>query len=282
MKTNSIIKKYRLIKALLYFFTVVLSSDVFSQSLNPFIIGTLNPRDSIVIYYDVTINNLCGCSQISNQGTVTGSNIITFNTDDPDTGPLADPTITLLNSFPLPVTLLNFEASGQNGRVLLNWKVTSQINVSHYEIERSDDGRNFVKIGEVAAINRQGDIDYSYADNFPFTDKNFYRLRSVDIDGKYKYSRVAIVNFLQKNRGITLTPVPVINNMINLQMHNVGKGDYEVSLYNSSGQLIWSKKIQYRGGISSQQLVIPQVSKGVYAISIRGENETFTKKIIIQ
>jgi len=266
-------------------YTFLLGSLIFQNSvaqLNPLVIGTLKPFDSVVIYYDVTINNLCACSQISNQGTITGSNIITFNTDDPDTGPLADPTITLLNSFPLPVTLLTFKAIGQNGKVQLNWKVTSQVNVSHYEIERSNDGINFAKIGEVAATNRQGDIDYSFADDLPFTNKNFYRLRSVDIDGKYKYSYVVIVNFSQKNRGVTLTPVPVINNTLNLQMYNVQKGDYQVSLYNSAGQMIWSKKIQYSGGISSQQLLLPQVSKGVYAISIRGQNETFNKKIIIQ
>src|SRR3954471_9981319 len=83
---------------------VLFSSAAFAQ-LNPLTIGTLHPGDSIVVYYDITINTGCSCTQISNQGTVTGSNFSTFVTNDPDTGPANDPTITLLNLFPLPVSL---------------------------------------------------------------------------------------------------------------------------------------------------------------------------------
>jgi len=82
-------------KILIVAFLFCISNTVFSQ-LNPLTVGTVSPGDSIVIYYDVTINTGCGCTQVSNQGTVSGSNFITLVTDDPDTGPASDPTISPL------------------------------------------------------------------------------------------------------------------------------------------------------------------------------------------
>ena len=84
-----------------------------SRAQGPFTIGTIHPNDSIVIIYDVQINNPLvpiSTTQISNQGTVSGSNFSNQLTDDPDTGPANDPTITFLNMFPLPVMLLELSA----------------------------------------------------------------------------------------------------------------------------------------------------------------------------
>jgi hypothetical protein len=90
-------------KLLLVF--VILGNTCLAQS--PFNIGTINAGDSIVIIYDVTINNPLvppNAPSISNQGTVSGGNFSNVVTDDPDTPAPNDPTITLLNVFPLPVT----------------------------------------------------------------------------------------------------------------------------------------------------------------------------------
>src|SRR5690349_13337586 len=80
---------------------------VISCAQGPFVIGTMNPGDSIIIIYDATINNPTtppNAATISNQGTVSGSNFSNVVTNDPDSPAPNDATITQLNAFPLPVT----------------------------------------------------------------------------------------------------------------------------------------------------------------------------------
>src|SRR5882757_7038889 len=209
-------------KILLVAFLFCVSNTVFSQ-LNPLTVGTISPGDSIVIYYDVTINTGCGCTQISNQGTVSGSNFSTLNTDDPDTGPAGDATITLLNMFPLPVTLYEIRAAQKPGGIEVLWKVAGESNMAKYEVERSIDGQNFTKIGEVASQNSPQSITYSLLDVNPNNGVNFYRLRLIDRDGSKRYSSIVRVDLSGMNTGMSIYPNPVVNKQVTVQLNNLSK-----------------------------------------------------------
>jgi hypothetical protein len=97
---------------------------------------------------------------------------------------------------PLPVVLLDFTAQPQGTAVNLAWHTASELNSSKFELERSQDGSTFGKIGTVAA---QGTT--SQAHSYTFRDAQlpggattlYYRLRQVDADGTYSFSPVRIV-----------------------------------------------------------------------------------------
>ena len=93
-------KIYITIIGLIALFTVKQTS----AQLTPMSIGTIEAGDSIMIYYSVKINDPLpnGTTQISSQGAITGSNIASSNTDDPDTGPLNDATITQVQGNQAP------------------------------------------------------------------------------------------------------------------------------------------------------------------------------------
>lgn len=262
---------------------LLLSVSQFSfGQLNPFTVGTLHPGDSIVIYYDVTINSSCGCASISNQGTVTGSNFVTLNTDDPDTGPVGDATITLLNLFPLPVRLLELKAQPRSNAIDLSWTVSHEENLSRYEIEKSNRGRDFTSIGTVAARNSLAGFTYGFTDLSPFAGNNFYRLKMIDADGHYSYSSVIRVNLNAGDADVKVFPNPVKQNLVNLQFSNLVRGAYEVSLYNSGGQIVFRKTIQHDGGSVSKVLTLPgNTSAGLYTIKIQSVNEVFTQILMI-
>jgi hypothetical protein len=108
------------------------------------------------------------------------------------------------SSFTLPVSLISFTATKQaNDDVLLQWKTTDEQNLNRFEVERSNTGTNFEKTGTVTAVNLSGVNNYQLNDNSTWTGNvRYYRLKSVDNDGKFRYSVIL---------KISNEPVSIIN-----------------------------------------------------------------------
>lgn len=91
----------------------------------------------------------------------------------------------------VPVTWLSFNAKADNKVVLLDWKTATEQNSSHFEVERSINGISFEKIGSVKAAGNSNTItSYNFIDRLPVKGMNYYRLKQVDLDGKYSYSEI--------------------------------------------------------------------------------------------
>ena len=108
----------------------------------------------------------------------------------------------------LPVTYTSFTATvASNNNVELNWTTENEINNSHFEVERSfGNGEGFTSIGSVSksALLGAGKHAYRYSDDAKELKGRgviFYRLKQVDVDGKYKYSEVLAVKLQSKNDG---------------------------------------------------------------------------------
>jgi hypothetical protein len=95
---------------------------------------------------------------------------------------------------PLPVVLTEFDAIGEGASVRLSWSTAAEINASHFDIERSSDGRAWQKAGVLQAKGESLQTEsYSFSDNYPFAGENLYRLRMTDRDATYSYSRIRSV-----------------------------------------------------------------------------------------
>lgn len=277
MKNNNLLKKVLIIVF------VITANACFAQG--PFNIGTISAGDSIVIIYDVTINNPLvpsNAASISNQGTVSGGNFSNVLTDDPDTGAGGDATITLLNLLPLPVTLTAFRAYQRSSLIELAWEVTTEINVALYEIQKSSDGRNFQPIGNKTATGGNGITNYNFQDLNPFTGNNFYRLKMIDIGGLFKFSSIVNVKISDGKDVFRLFPNPVQNGTVVLQMESVTAGDYSLDLFNSTGQVVRKINIKHYGGSASQTILLNNLSAGIYNLRITGNDKVIYKKVVIQ
>ncbi len=96
---------------------------------------------------------------------------------------------------PLPVRLVEFTATASGpAAARLAWTTASEINSQRFEVERSLDGGNYLKIGELAAVGSSGTRrTYAYQDEAAPTGQLYYRLRQVDQDGMATYSPVRSV-----------------------------------------------------------------------------------------
>jgi hypothetical protein len=278
MKHNNIFHS-----TLAFAITMLASISCFAQG--PFNVGTIHPGDSIVIYYDVTINNPLVPSNavsISHQGTVSGSNFASVPTNDPSTAPAGDATITLLNT-PLPVVFSEFKAYQKENFVALSWKIVTEENALKYEIEKSGDARVFTKIGEVMATGGSDVINYGFTDEQPFPGNNYYRLKVLDLDATFTFTRIVKVAIGEETSAGILYPNPVTGKIVNLELRNLAKGQYDVTFINISGQTIFTKKIEHAGGSASQLIELPEhISTGIYNAEIKGGNMKIYRKLVVK
>ncbi|CAN5814417.1 hypothetical protein BH10BAC2_BH10BAC2_26400 [soil metagenome] len=117
-----------------------------------------------------------------------------------------DFTLTGPENVVLPISLISFTGYSDNNKNILNWKTSSEINSSRYEVERGFDGNNFEKIGVVHPANSTIGSSYNYADDIRhiYANNFYYRLKMVDKDGSYNYSPVVSINVHGRSEKIAL------------------------------------------------------------------------------
>ncbi|MES2431409.1 MAG: T9SS type A sorting domain-containing protein [Bacteroidota bacterium] len=179
--------------------------------------------------------------------------------------------------FPVPVKLISFEAKLFNNQVKTAWITENENNVQNYIVERSADGIQFVSIGIVSTQNVNSLHNYTFIDHLPLQGIGYYRLKSVDQDGIFKYSEIVTV----KNNAlleIKISPNPVKNILkINYPAPS-GKG--VLNIISDDGKKQMSLKINTN--TTTQSLDISLLRKGMYvAVFIfndRYETIKFIKK----
>lgn len=190
--------------------------------------------------------------------------------------------------FPLPVKLLSFKAYLENkNKVGTAWKTSQEVNVSHYEVERSIDGINYVKIGEVKAVgNSQVEQSYYYPDNNLPNGINvlYYRLKMVDMDNSYEYSPVEIVKLNGANGDWKLYPNPVsVQGYVQLQVPS-GITLKGIQFFDESGRMMSNQR--YNNTTNSTILIplpVNRLSGGNYVVKvIYNNNQTKLFKLIKQ
>ncbi len=99
----------------------------------------------------------------------------------------------------IPVELSGFTAVSNNGKIELNWTTVTELNNSGFEVQRSNDGIDFEKIGFVPGFGTSAEKHfYSFIDDKAVDIRYFYRLKQIDFDGSYKYSDVIETKNIQK------------------------------------------------------------------------------------
>ena len=171
----------------------------------------------------------------------------------------------------LPLQLISFTAKYENGKPHLKWKTENEINVSHFEIERSSDGNRFDKINEIAS---RGGSNYNTIDEAPKKGYNYYRLKMVDKDGRFSYSNVEIVKVLNDNMvNFSISPNPAKDHFkIVLSNQNTIAN---ITVINQLGNKILSKQITGNTSIS-----IGHLPGGVYIVQLMYNGEIKITKMI--
>jgi hypothetical protein len=166
---------------------------------------------------------------------------------------------------PLPVTLMNFEATPQDGRNLLTWKTTSETNNKGFEIERSRDARTFEKIGFVeGAGDAQQTESYRFTDLDPFN-ITYYRLKQLDHNGVFENSKIIMV---KNEREVIIYPNPARGF---LTVSGIDS-EKDMSVLNQVGDIVLKQKVE-----PLKPVHIGTLPNGIYTIKIGGT----TKRVAI-
>lgn len=138
---------------------------------------------------------------------------------------------------PFPVTLISFKGFTLGRQVVLDWKTTDALNFSHFSVERSRDAQSFEAIAQINAIAASSNLEvsYQYVDEQPNFGINYYRLRQVDIDNGFEYSKIIAVSMTEASP-IIIYPNPATESL----KINYGEDEKIKSygIYNSTGKLI--------------------------------------------
>jgi hypothetical protein len=130
--------------------------------------------------------------------------------------------ITVAGDVSLPVNLTSLNALSETKQSILTFTTASEINNAGFDIERSSDGIDFQKIGWVEGHgSTTSEKHYSFVDTNPIGGMNYYRLRQVDFDGRFEYSK--IVSIMMKSDDVTISPNPA-SDILHIQ--NATSGSY--------------------------------------------------------
>lgn len=181
----------------------------------------------------------------------------------------------------LPVKIGSFTAITKNNEVVLKWEVGTETNVNRYEVERSTNGVDFVKVVEVAA---NGSSNYGTVDKKPQLGVNYYRLKGIDNDdvvSEFKDLRSAKIDDLL-SRGVVVYPNPISGSVLNLSLNGFNKGTLYYSISDLTGKQIQVGSINHQD-LSDVSISIPsELTSGMYLIRMQQGNKVVVSKIVKQ
>lgn len=175
---------------------------------------------------------------------------------------------------PLPVKFVGFSAARKSADVLVQWATSQEINADFYQVERSEDGQKWKSIGKVKAAGTT-----NYTTNYSYTDQNvaqntvYYRIKQVDVDGRFEYTAIKSV----KGDSNTNVNAVAANGNIVLQFSKQVAGQVEVRLVSLSGQVISRQYLNKPIG----QLVIPAAVKGHFVLTVSDLHDIQINKQIL-
>jgi hypothetical protein len=182
----------------------------------------------------------------------------------------------------LPSTGVTLSGTLNGNNVSLNWKTLTEVNSKSFEIERSTDGINFVKVGEKAAAGYSvSDINYSHIDPNMTASIYYYRLKMVDLDNRFTYSNLAIVRKGTKS-AITVFPNPVTD-YTNVEFSNA-KGTYNISVINQAGQVLQVRNAEITSTVQYVRIEKGNLPTGMYHLRIVNteSGDVQTQKLIVK
>lgn len=183
----------------------------------------------------------------------------------------------------LPVSVLNFTAILKNEMVHLNWTATDYKNFSHFVLQKSTDGKNFTNVAVYMAQTSESNAvnQYLYKDvvKNTQTDKIYYRLQLVDVDGSFEYSNIKSVQLKNEQLiQIQTYPNPAVDQLNVLVPAAWEKQTITFDIYTTTGMLV--QRIQNNNGTQQHTINVSQLHTGNYILKVSNGQNTSTGKFI--
>ncbi len=208
-----------------------------------------------------------------------GNGVFYFGAGTSDAGADFNVTGTFSPNVVLPINLTQFQAQQIDNTVKLSWQTQYENNFSHFLLERSTDLINYQVIVHVMGSGRTSGANYAY-DDAPSTDalKYYYRLKSIDLNGKYVYSKILVAHFSIGNK-LLLYPTLVTGSQVTAAFAKV-KTHSVISIVNTQGKLI--KQLPLLKGTTQLVIHLEGIAAGTYRMILGNTSGKQSQQFIIQ
>lgn len=173
----------------------------------------------------------------------------------------------------VPVRFLSFNVTERNRQAHLNWIVENEgAGTSHYEMERSSDGRNFERIGIVEKLSTAGNRkSYQETDtdarNFRNAGRIYYRIKQVDTDGRFVYTDIRFIDMTGTEPEWTIYPNPArSNSSVRLELQYGERVMIRVT--DAAGKTVLSQSAAGVTGMNIFPVNISKLAPGMYYVKI--------------
>lgn len=258
----------------------------FCQTFPPTTIYVLNPNPTSIYTWSTSNGNIVG----TNVGPsivvdAPGTYIVTQQLHDQCLAYSIDSVVMMFDSVCqiLNVDILNFKAKRQNDDVILQWQASNNNEAVSYEIEYSNDGRNFMLLTSIPASNVTGLASYSIKYLFSRTNAAtiFYKIKVTAKSGKTKYSDVIVLQTSNSdNTNVLIFPNPTYGELwffLYAKINEVA----EFSIWDTQGKQINAGKMKIHIGENTVKFTgLSESPVGIYLIKIKLGTEVITRKIL--
>jgi hypothetical protein len=179
-----------------------------------------------------------------------------------------------MTALVLPITLTEFNANSTSSKINLTWKTASERNNHFFEIEHSTNSISWKKIATIQGSGTSNlEKRYQYSDFSPVKGTNYYRLKQVDFDGTFTYSKIAMTQFDDAIMAIRAFPNP-FSDKITFGFNGVKSN---VQLFDVHGKLLLQKETNESELL---ELATENLATGIYFVTVRTEENTTTLKFV--
>lgn len=189
-----------------------------------------------------------------------------------------DPSITFL-----PVELIDFNAIKENESVRLNWSTASEENNDYFEIEHSVNAVDFTTIGNINGAGNSSRIsNYTFLDEHPVSGYNYYRLKQVDVDGSFQYSKIKSVYFEENQTKTTINIYPnPTTDFVNILFNNKSIQPINIEIIDVLGKVVDNiQNVNLPNGATAYSINVASLSNGFYNIRIIQDQSIFSSPLI--
>ncbi|MBB6612969.1 T9SS type A sorting domain-containing protein [Pontibacter sp. Tf4] len=185
---------------------------------------------------------------------------------------------------PLPVELTSFKGKATESGIDLKWETASELNNSHFDVERSADGKSFKSIATVQGRGTTSTPQsYSLLDKLPLRGINYYRLKQVDFDNTHSYSAtVAVAWDAGDAMQAAILPNPCENRNCNITISNAANQQTILQLKDVAGRVVYTKTITSRSHLFELPMHELPKLKGLYFLTATMGNQVVHQRVVLE
>lgn len=178
----------------------------------------------------------------------------------------------------VPVIWNSFTATKNDNNNTINFSTASEINNAYFEIERSN-GETFESIGRIKAKGNSSNIsNYQFIDNGFAYKTNYYRIKQVDMDGKFDYSKTIVVNNTPENKIIS-SPNPFTTEL-GITISSAKQVSASIELVDMLGKVHYYTSQPLQAGNNTIEINTINMPMGIYFVRVNNGTQVLTQKVI--